>query len=402
MHYDYLIVGAGLYGAVFAHEKKLQGKTCLVIDRRPHIAGNIYTEKVNGIQVHRYGAHIFHTSDREVWEYVNRFAEFNNYVNSPIARYKDEIYNLPFNMNTFSRMWNIRTPEEAKKVIGRQQAEARKSIAGGSPDYEPRNLEEQALLLAGRDIYEKLIRGYTEKQWGRPCTELPAFIIRRLPFRFVYDNNYFNDRYQGIPIGGYTQIIEKLLDGIPVRTNTDFRREVRDLAENECGGCEEYVPVKEGPAFAMGEDTFDRVVYTGMIDEFFGCCYGPLEYRSLRFETEELPDTDNWQGNAVVNYTEREVPYTRIIEHKFFEFGRDSVTNEPIHGTVITREYPAVWKKGDEPYYPVNNAQNDALYAKYRSLADGRPRVLFGGRLGQYRYFDMDKVVRQALDASRA
>lgn len=402
MHYDYLVVGAGLYGAVFAHEKTQQGKRCLVIDRRSHIAGNIYTERVNGIQVHRYGAHIFHTSDREVWEYVNRFAEFNNYINAPIARYRDELYNLPFNMNTFSRLWSIRTPQEAQAIIGQQREEARKEIAGDRQDYEPRNLEEQALLLAGRDIYEKLIRGYTEKQWGRSCTELPAFIIRRLPFRFVYDNNYFNDRYQGIPIGGYTKLVEKLLAGIPVRLNTDFRTEVRDLAENPCGGCEEYVPITDGPAWGLGEDTFDKLVYTGMLDEFFHCCYGPLEYRSLRFETEVLPDVDNWQGNAVVNYTERDVPYTRIIEHKFFEFGLDSETGKPVHGTVITREYPAQWKKGDEPYYPVNDERNNALAEKYRALAAGRPNVLFGGRLGQYKYFDMDKVIRQALDAAAA
>lgn len=402
MRYDWLVVGAGLAGAVFAHEKTEQGQNCLVIDRRGHIAGNIYTEKVNGIQVHRYGAHIFHTSDREVWDYVNCFAEFNNYINAPVARYGKELYNLPFNMNTFARMWNIQTPDEAKAIIARQQEEARRRICGGDPDYEPRNLEEQGLLLAGRDIYEKLIRGYTEKQWGRSCTELPAFIIRRLPFRFVFDNNYFNDPYQGIPVGGYTQIVEKLLDGIPVKTGVDFRKEVRDLAVNECGGCEESVPVKaDAPAYALGEDTFDHVFFTGMIDEFFGYCYGPLEYRSLRFETEELPDCDNFQGNAVVNYTEREVPWTRIIEHKFFEFGKDSVTGAPIPGTIITREYPATWKKGDEPFYPVNNDANDALYAKYKALAESRPRVRFGGRLGQYRYYNMDQVIRQSLDLAR-
>ncbi|MCI2050060.1 MAG: UDP-galactopyranose mutase [Lachnospiraceae bacterium] len=403
MHYDYLIVGAGLFGAVFAHEKQLQGKTCFVIDRREHTAGNIYTEKVNGIQVHRYGAHIFHTSDAEVWEYVRQFADFNNYVNSPVAVWKDELYNLPFNMNTFSRMWGIRTPAEAQKIIEEQREQARQEIAGGDRDYQPQNLEEQALLLAGRDIYEKLVHGYTEKQWGRPCTELPAFIIRRLPFRFIYDNNYFNDRYQGIPIGGYTALVERLLEGIPVKLGTDFMKDVEDLSENDFGGCEEVRPAGQGKsAFRLGEDTFGTAVYTGMIDEFFHYCYGPLAYRSLRFESTELPDVDNYQGNAVVNYTEKEIPYTRIIEHKHFEFGRDAETGEPVHGTVITREYPAEWKKGDEPYYPVNDAQNSALYAKYRQLADARKEVLFGGRLGMYTYFDMDKVIRRALDMSRS
>lgn len=375
MHYDYLIVGAGLFGSVFAHEMKKAGKSSFVIDRRDHVAGNIYTEKVNGIHVHRYGAHIFHTSDKEVWEYVQQFAEFNNYINSPVARYKDELYNLPFNMNTFSRMWGIRTPAEAKAEIARQVADAKVD--------NPQNLEEQALSLAGKDIFEKLIKGYTEKQWGRDCKELPAFIIKRLPFRFVYDNNYFNDPYQGIPKGGYTQIVEKLLSGIPVKTGTDFKKAVK---ETDAG-------------FVMGEDTFDRVLYTGLIDEYFDNCFGPLEYRSLRFETEELPDEDNWQGNAVVNYTEREVPFTRIIEHKFFEFGKDSETGEPIRGTIITREYPQTWEPGMEPYYPVNNEKNDAVYAKYRALADEKKNVLFGGRLGMYRYFDMDKVIRAALDA---
>lgn len=377
MHYNYLIVGAGLFGSVFAHEMKKAGKSSFVIDRRDHVAGNIYTEKVNGIHVHRYGAHIFHTSDKEVWEYVQQFAEFNNYINSPVARYKDELYNLPFNMNTFSKMWGIRTPAEAKAEIARQVADAKVE--------HPQNLEEQALSLAGRDIFEKLIKGYTEKQWGRDCKELPAFIIKRLPFRFVYDNNYFNDPYQGIPKGGYTQIVEKLLDGIPVKTGVDFKKAVM---ETDTG-------------FAMGEDTFDRVLYTGLIDEYFDNCYGPLEYRSLRFETEALPDEDNWQGNAVVNYTEREVPFTRIIEHKFFEFGKDSETGEPIKGTIITREYPQAWKPGMEPYYPVNNEKNDAVYAKYRALADEKKNVVFGGRLGMYKYFDMDKVIRAALDMAK-
>lgn len=364
MRYNYLIVGAGLFGAVFAHEMKQKGKTCLVIDRRKHIAGNIYTEEVEGIQVHRYGAHIFHTSDRNIWEYVSRFAEFNHYVNSPIAVYGKELYNLPFNMNTFSRLWGIRTPAEAKAVIDRQIAEA--GIG------EPHNLEEQAISLVGRDVYEKLIKGYTEKQWGRDCRELPAFIIKRLPLRFTYDNNYFNDPYQGIPKGGYTAIVQKLLDGIPVRTGVSYRGLLAQNGENE------------------GADSFDKVLYTGMIDEYFDYCYGALEYRSLRFETELLPDCNNYQGNAVVNYTERNVPYTRIIEHKHFEFG-----TQP--STVVTREYPCEWKKGDEPYYPMNDEKNNALFARYRALADQQDHVLFGGRLGQYRYYDMDKVIAEAL-----
>lgn len=360
MEYDYLVVGAGLFGAVFAHEMRKNGKTCLVIDRRDHIAGNIYTQDIGGIQVHKYGAHIFHTSDQEVWDYVCQFAEFNHYINSPIAVYRDELYNLPFNMNTFSKMWGIRTPAQAKAIIEAQIKEA--GIT------EPRNLEEQAISLAGRDVYEKLVKGYTEKQWGKDCRELPAFIIRRLPLRFVYDNNYFNDPYQGIPKGGYTQIVEKLLEGIPVMLNTEYRAFQKERQD----------------------DTFRKILYTGMIDAYYDYCYGALEYRSLRFE-EEVLDCDNYQGNAVVNYTEREVPYTRIIEHKHFEFG----TGE---GTVITREYPAAWKKGDEPYYPVNNKKTDALYQKYKALADREGNVIFGGRLGQYRYFDMDKVIRSALD----
>ena len=382
MKYDYLIVGAGLYGAVFAHEMKKAGKTCCVIDRRDHIAGNIYTEKKNGINVHKYGAHIFHTSDREVWEYVQKFAEFNNYINCPVARYGSELYNLPFNMNTFSKMWNIQTPAQAMEIIERQRKEAAVE--------NPSNLEEQALSLAGRDVYTKLIKGYTEKQWGRDCKELPAFIIKRLPFRFTFDNNYFNDPYQGIPIGGYTGIVEKLLEGIPVFTGVDFKKEVRE------------VPAENGTVFTWNGDEFAKVLYTGMIDEFFDDCYGPLEYRSLRFESEELPDVDNFQGNAVVNYTEREVPFTRIIEHKFFEFGKDSETGEPVKGTIITREYPATWEKGMEPYYPVNNEKNDAVYGKYRALAEEKKNVLFGGRLGLYKYFDMDKVIRASLDAAAA
>ena len=367
MHYDYLIAGAGLFGAVFAHEMHKQGRKVLVVEKRDHIAGNIYTEKVMGINVHRYGAHIFHTSDEEVWNYVNQYARFNHYVNSPVAVYRDELYNLPFNMNTFSRMWNIKTPKEAKEIIAKQTGE----FAG----ITPQNLEEQALQLAGRDVYEKLVKGYTEKQWGRDCKDLPAFIIRRLPLRFTYDNNYFNDRFQGIPEGGYTQIVEKLLEDIPVLTGVSLQ---------------EYQTANAART-ADEQDSWDRLLYTGMIDEYYHYRLGTLEYRSLRFETEELPEEDNYQGNAVINYTEREVPYTRIIEHKHFEFQ----TGE---GTVITREYPATWKKGDEPYYPINDEKNGALYAQYAELAKKEANVLFGGRLGQYKYYDMDKVIRSALD----
>lgn len=359
--YDYLIVGAGLFGAVFAHEAHKKGRTCLVIDKRNNIGGNIYTESTEGINVHKYGAHIFHTSDKQIWDYVNRFAEFNNYINSPVAVYKDELYNLPFNMNTFSRMWNIRTPEQAKEIIASQIADL--GIT------EPHNLEEQALSLVGRDVYEKLIKGYTEKQWGRDCRELPSFIIKRLPLRFVYDNNYFNDRYQGIPIGGYTAIIEKMLEGIEVRTGTDYFDFIRD-----------------------NKNIAGKTVFTGMIDEYYGYCYGPLQYRSVRFETEVL-DCENYQGNAVVNYTDREVPYTRIIEHKHFEFGKQ-------HKTVISKEYSSEWKQGMEPYYPVNNEENNALYEKYRELADKESNVIFGGRLGQYKYYDMDKVIAAALECA--
>lgn len=369
MHYQYLVVGAGLYGAVFAHEMEKRGKDCLVIEKRDHIAGNIYTKEVNGIQVHEYGAHIFHTSDKEVWNYVNQFAEFNHYINCPVARYKDELYNLPFNMNTFARMWNIKTPKEAREHIDAQIADLHIT--------EPKNLEEQALSLVGRDIYEKLVKGYTEKQWGRDCKELPSFIIKRLPVRFVFDNNYFNDPYQGIPKGGYTQIVEKLLEGIPVKLGTDYETFCQRSTD---GG---FISVD-------GEDTFEKVLYTGMIDQFYEYCYGELAYRSLRFETEYLKDEDNYQGNAVVNYTEREVPYTRIIEHKHFEFGTQK-------GTVITREYPKEWSRGDEPYYPVNDQHNSELYEKYAQRAAQEKNVLFGGRLGQYKYYDMDKVVRAAL-----
>lgn len=374
MHYDYLIVGAGLYGSVFAREIHRQGRRVRLIDRRQHIAGNIYTEEVGGIQVHRYGAHIFHTSDKKMWNYVNQFAEFNHYINSPVARYKGELYNLPFNMNTFSRMWGVVTPDQAKEKIAEQIADLHIT--------EPENLEEQALSLVGRDVYEKLVKGYTEKQWGRACTELPAFIIKRLPLRFTYDNNYFNDRYQGIPIGGYTAMVEKMLTGIEVKTGVSYREFV---SEEERDGSFRLTD-REG-------NTYDKVLYTGMIDEFFDFALGHLEYRSLRFETETLADCDNYQGNAVVNYTEREIPYTRVIEHKHFEFG-----TQP--GTVITREYPSPWKEGEEPYYPINDEKNEKLMEQYLELAKTRPHVIFGGRLGQYRYYDMDKVIAQALDAA--
>lgn len=357
--YDYLIVGAGLYGAVFAYEARKAGKKCLVIDKREHIAGNIYCEEIEGINVHKYGAHIFHTSNKIVWEYINRFAEFNNYINSPIAVYKDETYNLPFNMNTFNKMWGVRTPAEAKAKIEEQKAEY--AIT------EPKNLEEQALTLVGKDVYEKLVKGYTEKQWGRSCTELPAFIIKRLPCRFIYDNNYFNDRYQGIPIGGYTKIVEKLLDGIDVRLNTDYFEFIK-----------------------QDDNIAHKTLFTGMIDQFYDYKFGHLQYRSVRFETEVL-DCENYQGNAVVNYTEREVPYTRIIEHKHFEFGTQPKT-------VISREYSSEWQPGVEPYYPVNNDENNALYEKYKVLADKEENVIFGGRLGNYKYYDMDKVIEAALD----
>ena len=363
--YDYLIVGAGLYGAVFASEMTKKGKRCLVIDKRDHIGGNVYTKDVDGIQVHQYGAHIFHTSDKKVWDYVNKLTEFNNYINSPVAVYKDELYNLPFNMKTFSRLWNLRTPKEVQAKIQEQIADLHIT--------EPKNLEEQALSLVGTDVYEKLIKGYTEKQWGRDCKELPAFIIRRLPLRFTYDNNYFNDRYQGIPIGGYTQMVEKLLDNIDVMLETDF-----------------FTYRKEHP------EMFKKVVYTGMIDEYFDYCYGHLEYRTVRFETERLEE-ENHQGNAVVNYTEREVPYTRVIEHK--HFAPEEEREHPKDFTIISREYSTEWKPGIEPYYPVNDEKNSALYEQYAELAQKEKDVIFGGRLGQYKYYDMDKVIRAALDA---
>ena len=364
--YDYLIVGAGLTGAVFAHEAKKAGKKCLVIDKRDHVAGNVYTEQVNGINVHKYGAHIFHTSDRRVWDYVNQFAEFNNYVNSPVANYHGEMYNLPFNMNTFSKMWGIRTPEEAKAKIAEQVA------AEGIT--EPKNLEEQALSLVGRDIFERLVKEYTEKQWGRDCKELPAFIIKRLPVRLIYDNNYFNDRYQGIPIGGYSKMVEKMLEGTEVRT-----------------GCEYKQLAAEQP------DIAERVIYCGPIDEYYDYKLGNLEYRSLRFETELLEGVENWQGNAVVNYTSHDEAFTRIIEHKWFEFGKDEV-GQMLPDTVITREYPADWKPGDEPYYPMNDEKNNALYAEYEKLGKAEANVVFAGRLGAYKYYDMAPCIAAALE----
>lgn len=356
--YDYLIVGSGLFGSIFAHEATKRGKTCLVIERRNHLGGNIYCENRDGINIHRYGGHIFHTSDKIIWNYINQFAEFNNYINSPIANYKGELYNLPFNMNTFHQMWGVITPAQAAAKIDEQRKEA--GIT------EPKNLEEQAISLIGTDIYEKLIKGYTEKQWGRPCTELPAFIIKRLPVRYIYDNNYFNDRYQGIPVGGYNVIINNLLKGIEVRLNTDFLKE-RDLYRNIAR----------------------RIVYTGPIDAYFNYVLGTLEYRGLRFEFEKH-NMENYQGVAAVNYTDRETPYTRIIEHKHFEFGKQPVT-------WITKEYPSTWHLGDEPYYPVNNKRNQELYQKYAEYAKKESDVVFGGRLGEYKYYDMDKVVASAL-----
>ena len=358
MKYDTLIVGAGLYGAVFARELSDRGKRVLVIEKRNHVGGNVYTEDVEGIQVHVYGAHIFHTNDKKVWNYVNRFAEFNRYTNSPVANYRGELYSLPFNMYTFNKMWGVVTPQEAEAKIAAQRAAA--GIA------EPKNLEEQAISLVGTDIYEKLVKGYTERQWGRPCTELPAFIIRRLPVRFTFDNNYFNARYQGIPTEGYTRLVERLLEGVEVRLGTDY---VADKAGFD----------------AMAE----TVVYTGAVDRYFNYCFGPLQYRSVRFET-ELLDTPNYQGNAVVNYTDRETPYTRIIEHKHFVFGTQPKT-------VVSREYSAEWKPGDEPYYPVNDTVNSALYLRYKKLANREEKVIFGGRLGEYRYYDMDAVIASAL-----
>ena len=364
MMYDYLIVGAGLYGAVFAHEMKARGKKVLVIDRRAHIAGNVYTEKIEGIHVHQYGAHIFHTNNKKVWNYITQFAEFNRFTNSPVANYKGRLYSLPFNMYTFNQMWGVVTPEEASAEIERQ----RREITG-----EPKNLEEQAISLVGRDIYEKLIKGYTEKQWGRDCRELPAFIIRRLPVRLTFDNNYFNALYQGIPVGGYTKMVANLLEGIEVRLNTDYLEHKDEL-----------------DALAQ------KVVYTGAIDAYFGYQLGHLEYRSVRFET-ELLDQPNFQGNAAVNYTDRETPWTRIIEHKWFEFGRDDEGRE-LPKTIISREYSSEWKPGNEPYYPVNDEKNGELYARYKERAQGEKKVIFGGRLGEYKYYDMDAVIGAALE----
>ena len=379
--YDYLVVGSGLFGATFAHEAKAAGKSVLVIDKRPNIAGNVYTEDVEGIHVHRYGAHIFHTNDKDVWDYVNRFAVFNRFTNSPVANYHGELYSLPFNMYTFNKMWGVVTPQEAaakieeqkKDYIARKQQE--RGLSADAP-FEPQNLEEQAISLIGTDIYEKLIKGYTEKQWGRPCTELPAFIIRRLPVRLTFDNNYFNALYQGIPVGGYTRMVERMLEGIEVRLNEDYLKDR-----------EHWNQIAE------------KVVFTGPIDAFYDYRLGTLEYRSVRFET-ELLDTPNFQGNAAVNYTDRETPWTRIIEHKWFEFGKDSEGND-LPKTVISREFSSEWKPGDEPYYPVNDEKNENLYKRYRTLADREDRVLFGGRLGEYRYYDMDKVIASSLQFSR-
>ncbi len=364
MKYDYLVVGSGLYGAIFAHEAKAKGKSVLVMDKRPNIAGNVYTEKHEGINVHMYGAHIFHTNDKRVWNYITQFAEFNRFTNSPVANYKGELYSMPFNMYTFNKMWGVVTPEEAAAKIEEQK----KEITG-----EPKNLEEQAISLVGRDIYEKLVKGYTEKQWGRDCKELPAFIIKRLPVRLTFDNNYFNALYQGIPIGGYTKMVENLLDGIEVRLNTDYLEHKAEL-----------------------DALADKVVYTGPIDAYFGFKLGTLEYRSVRFENETL-DIPNFQGNAAVNYTDRETPWTRIIEHKWFEFGKDEDGND-LPKTIISREYSSEWKAGDEPYYPVNDEKNGQLYAKYKELADKETGVIFGGRLGEYKYYDMDTTIASVLD----
>lgn len=365
MKYDYLIVGAGLFGAVFAHEAVKAGKTVLVVDKRPHIAGNVYTEDVEGIHVHKYGAHIFHTNNRTVWNYVNQFAEFNRFTNSPVANYHAELYSLPFNMYTFNKMWGVVTPEEAAAKI-----EGQRKAAGIT---NPKNLEEQAISLVGTDIYEKLIKGYTEKQWGRPCTELPAFIIKRLPVRLTFDNNYFNALYQGIPVGGYTNMVANMLKGIAVKLNCDYLENKEEL-----------------------DKLADKVIYTGPVDAYFNYDLGPLEYRSIRFETEVL-DKPNFQGNAAVNYTDRETPWTRIIEHKWFEFGKDEQGND-LPKTVISREYSSEWKVGDEPYYPVNDEKNSELYKKYKALADKEEKVIFGGRLGEYKYYDMDAVIASALN----
>ena len=366
--YDYLVVGAGLFGAVFAHEAKKNGKSVLVIDKRPNIAGNIYTEKVEGINFHKYGAHIFHTNDTGVWNYITQFATFNRFTNSPVANYKGELYSMPFNMYTFNKMWGVVTPEEAAEKIEEQKSE----ITG-----EPKNLEEQAISLVGRDIYEKLVKGYTEKQWGRDCKELPAFIIKRLPVRLTFDNNYFNALYQGIPVGGYTKMVENMLDGIEMRLNVDFLKER-----------EKY------------EALADRIIYTGAIDAYFDYALGNLEYRSVRFENEVL-DIPNFQGNAAVNYTDRETPWTRIIEHKWFEFGKDEAGND-LPKTVISKEYSSEWKPGDEPYYPVNDEKNNKLYQEYKKMSEKEEKVIFGGRLGEYKYYDMDVTIRSALNLAES
>ena len=371
MKYDYLVVGSGLFGAIFANEANKKGKKCLVIDKRPNVGGNIYTENIDGINVHKYGAHIFHTSNKKIWEYLNQFAECNRYTNSPVARSKNELYNMPFNMNTFNKLWGVVTPEQAKAKIEEEKKEA--------GIKEPKNLEEQAISLVGKTIYEKLVKGYTEKQWGKRATELPSFIIKRLPVRFIYDNNYFNDIYQGIPMGGYTPIIEKMLEGIEVRLNCDFFENREEL-----------------------EKIADKIIFTGPIDKYYNYQFGELEYRSLRFETEELEE-ENYQGNAVVNYTEYEIPYTRIIEHKHFEYGSSLgkiAEGETARKTIITREYPDKWVQGKEPYYTMNDEKNTKLYEKYKELADKDKKVIFGGRLGQYKYFDMDKVIAEALKTS--
>lgn len=365
--YDYLIVGSGLYGAVFARKALDAGKTVLVVEKRDHIGGNVYTKDINGINVQLYGPHIFHTNNKEVWDYVNKYIEFNRFTNSPIARYKDELYSLPFNMYTFNKMWGVATPKEAEKIINEQKKEV---------TLDPTNLEEQAISLVGRDVYEKLVKGYTEKQWGRDCKDLPAFIIKRLPVRFEYNNNYYNDKYQGIPIGGYTKLIEKLLDGADIKLNKDYLEEKEFLDKRA-----------------------NKIIYSGSIDAYFKYCYGNLEYRSVRFEHEVLTDTDNYQGNAVVNYTDKDVPWTRIMEHKWFEFGLDKDGNK-IPCTVISKEFSSEWKPGDEPYYPINNDRNNELYKKYKELAKKESNVIFGGRLGKYKYYDMDKVIEEALNDS--
>ena len=368
--YDYLIVGSGLFGSILAYEANKRGKKCLVIDKRPNIAGNIYTENSDEINVHKYGAHIFHTSNKKVWEYIQQFAEFNRYTNSPIARYKNEVYNLPFNLNTFSKMFNLITPNEIEEKLESERKSAIEKLNG----KEPSNLEEQAISLIGNTVYEKLIKGYTEKQWGRKCTELPAFIIKRLPVRMIYDNNYFNDLYQGIPIGGYTQIIEKMLNGIEVRLNCDYFENKEELNK-----------------------IANKIVFTGLIDKYYDYKFGELEYRSLKFDTEEL-NMKNYQGNAVVNYTEYDIPYTRIIEHKHFEYAKSLGKEDDLNKTIITKEYPDSWNREKEPYYPINDEKNNQLYQKYADLAQNDQNVIFGGRLGQYKYYDMDKVIESALD----